>query len=752
MINAQTKYFKDITASGIIRIGTNPASAGIIRLQNKTTITARNSTNTGDIDLIGSSNANHIFIGGSVIDIGTSNVINLIYSLSIIDSLIHTDQTGADTTLIYDDGTNFNIESDNPINISSSTSTITGDLVVTGDATVDTLTPSTLKTPYQQTIIVAKSGGDYAVIQDAIDGITDATANKKYTILIYSGVYTENIVGENHVNLKGMGAGLGQAEITAATGTVLTTQTTGNCVYSNLKISATGTAECMNIPVGSTSELKFQDVAFTATYSSRVDDAITINSGKINMRDCRFIYTETGAATVTVTHRMINVVACTSVKINGNSSAIIDIDDTNANNFEFFKLTSGADCSADIIIPQTDLDLEIAGTGCIIADYDTDGTTDRTFRESHVDIDVVGTALIYKLDNVVVHWRGLGNKLHLTGATKYVADIGNAATLTSNFSDITGVTVESETSGTGTYSQINSPDDDVFSVSGDMHAKFIEFDDDENTYIGLDKTYPSYFTMQNDETNIWLGNAADVNIAINFEKNSDIIAGYGTGGDTDIILYEGLINNSTLGQTGVDFSITNNTTNGDIDLAPNGTGTVDITGGLEVVDITTLEDTLILQRHIENTNPDSVLSITGDTVTMTATVSFGDMTGEGANEVTRFTKLNSDSLNTSYIYNYDAAIVTVDDAINYGADTESSDTYVVTITGITAYQDGLLIIFEANTTNTGACTVNVNTLGAIDLKAYHDQDPPDNYIESGSMVMCIYDGTNFQLQSPDCNP
>ena len=40
----------------------------------------------------------------------------------------------------------------------------------------------------QQTVKVAKSGGDYSTIQGAIDSITDATASKQYVVLIYPGM------------------------------------------------------------------------------------------------------------------------------------------------------------------------------------------------------------------------------------------------------------------------------------------------------------------------------------------------------------------------------------------------------------------------------------------------------------------------------------------------------------------------------------------------------------------------------------
>ena len=95
----------------------------------------------------------------------------------------------------------------------------------------------------------------------------------------------------------------------------------------------------------------------------------------------------------------------------------------------------------------------------------------------------------------------------------------------------------------------------------------------------------------------------------------------------------------------------------------------------------------------------------------------------------------------------------VTNTYNFGADAEASDTYVITLDPApAAYTTGMMVTFTANTANTGACTLNVNALGAKSLKAFHDQDPPDNYIEAGSAVLALYDGTNFQLLSPDANP
>lgn len=84
----------------------------------------------------------------------------------------------------------------------------------------------------------------------------------------------------------------------------------------------------------------------------------------------------------------------------------------------------------------------------------------------------------------------------------------------------------------------------------------------------------------------------------------------------------------------------------------------------------------------------------------------------------------------------------------YAADAEVSDTYVITLAPVPAsLAIGMLITFKANTANTGAATLNVNSLGAITIKKLHDQDLATGDIEAGQLVTVVYDGTNFQMQS-----
>lgn len=90
---------------------------------------------------------------------------------------------------------------------------------------------------------------------------------------------------------------------------------------------------------------------------------------------------------------------------------------------------------------------------------------------------------------------------------------------------------------------------------------------------------------------------------------------------------------------------------------------------------------------------------------------------------------------------------------SYAADSGGSDAYAITLAPVpTAYVAGMTIAFKANTANQGAATLNVNSLGAKTIKKFNDKDLSDGDIKAGSVVIVVYDGTNFQLQttiSPD---
>lgn len=93
-------------------------------------------------------------------------------------------------------------------------------------------------------------------------------------------------------------------------------------------------------------------------------------------------------------------------------------------------------------------------------------------------------------------------------------------------------------------------------------------------------------------------------------------------------------------------------------------------------------------------------------------------------------------------------LVGINEIPRYGEDAEASDTYVLTLSPApSAYFAGMTIIFKAATVNTGACTININELGAKAIKTISGADPLTGLIPAGSIVILVYDGTNFVLQN-----
>lgn len=97
----------------------------------------------------------------------------------------------------------------------------------------------------------------------------------------------------------------------------------------------------------------------------------------------------------------------------------------------------------------------------------------------------------------------------------------------------------------------------------------------------------------------------------------------------------------------------------------------------------------------------------------------------------------------------------VNNAFNYVLATGTANAITLTVAAnITAYQAGQTFKFKAIATNTGATTVNVNGLGAVNI---YKKDAVSvsvvaaeaNDIITGGMYQIEYDGTQFQFVSTD---
>ncbi len=97
------------------------------------------------------------------------------------------------------------------------------------------------------------------------------------------------------------------------------------------------------------------------------------------------------------------------------------------------------------------------------------------------------------------------------------------------------------------------------------------------------------------------------------------------------------------------------------------------------------------------------------------------------------------------------SVPTTSGPINYAADAQASDTYVITLAPVpAAYTQGMPIYFKANTANTGAATLNVNGLGARAIVKGLNTALATNDILAGMICHVVYDlaNTNFILMNP----
>lgn len=89
------------------------------------------------------------------------------------------------------------------------------------------------------------------------------------------------------------------------------------------------------------------------------------------------------------------------------------------------------------------------------------------------------------------------------------------------------------------------------------------------------------------------------------------------------------------------------------------------------------------------------------------------------------------------------------DPMFYDEDAEVTDAYAITVNGVDSYVDGAEFAFKANTANTGAATLNVNGLGAKDIRKKYNAPVDTGDIEAGQILEVRYDADNdfFQMMT-----
>lgn len=105
--------------------------------------------------------------------------------------------------------------------------------------------------------------------------------------------------------------------------------------------------------------------------------------------------------------------------------------------------------------------------------------------------------------------------------------------------------------------------------------------------------------------------------------------------------------------------------------------------------------------------------------------------------------INSQTISAANIQN---------DAFDYVLDTGAANAYVAILApAVTAYTAGLRISLKIANSNTGASTLNVNSLGVKTITDTLGAAITAGYLTAGMVADLRYDGTNFQLLNPAVN-
>ncbi len=123
--------------------------------------------------------------------------------------------------------------------------------------------------PYANTLVVARSGGDFTSIQAAINSITLASADNPYAIFVASGVYTEQVTLKPYVTLVGAGqaatiirwfGGAQEPSVSAASATV---SVPAAASLRQLSIESRSSGQSIMLGVYASGACQLQDISVT---------------------------------------------------------------------------------------------------------------------------------------------------------------------------------------------------------------------------------------------------------------------------------------------------------------------------------------------------------------------------------------------------------------------------------------------------------------------------------------------------------
>ena len=334
---------------------------------------------------------------------------------------------------------------------------------------------------YASAKTVGTRGADFATIQGAIDSITTASASTPFVVLVYPGVYTENIVMKNYVDIKGVGPESGNV-LSISSGTGITFPDT-TCAISRMTVlvTAIATPNAKALSIGSGGQHYFTNsvVVFNAinTYGTMVD----ISEGVLRAGSSVMAYTNSG--TGGNDHIGVNIGAdgaltATSSQINMTVATQDDI-------YGLKSVTTLAGYAVSDSVQMNIISTIASYSGDAYAIYHTGSASGFHFTTSHVRVEArggtstgTGTNMFVSTGGATV--RGTGNAVHVIGfASNYFANIGTGCTFISHYDD---ANASDDIIGVGSLYRVGSTENGELRITDSLKVGSVRTGD----YIEMD--------------------------------------------------------------------------------------------------------------------------------------------------------------------------------------------------------------------------------------------------------------------------
>jgi len=325
-------------------------------------------------------------------------------------------------------------------------------------------------------------------IQGAIDSITDASETNQYEIILYPGIYTENIVLKDWVHLSGI-TDSHDIILQSNTGKLITWDSTGcthgnSSVITNLRLTSTPTTPDVEIINSSAGKHVISDCYINVYPTSTSMTAVNISEGNTTISNCEFFFDQTGNATGTNKQRCIIVRGNGSIRVVANSKIEMNIED-----YDDSAVSIGVHSSstAEIIIDNCEIHMTSTNTTSFNGTFQAitigSNTTHTNIQSNHIHLNCTSSA-IFSTGNAYCYKSHTGNgaAIHSTGNRiiiegfpfSYFAYVNEPNRVISHFDDIVAL---EEITGTGNVTSVNSHAD------GELYVETIDLVTKLNAYI-----------------------------------------------------------------------------------------------------------------------------------------------------------------------------------------------------------------------------------------------------------------------------